>query len=116
VKEWLYQYDCGDKILDMFASSEGRKAFESCLDGPTAGEDRIDHVVRLTGFVRDHAPANKRSNPIGVLGFVFQVYIGAAYFAEGYQPNLDSLLADVQRDAVRLIPSNASAATISSIS
>jgi hypothetical protein len=114
VKQWIDRCDCGGKILDMFASSEGRKAFETCLDGPTAGEDRIDHVVRLTEFVREHAPENKRSNPIGVLGFMFEVYIGASYFAEGYQPDLDTLLADIERDAVKLIPSDPSAATISS--
>jgi hypothetical protein len=115
VKEWMERYDCGGKILDMFASGEGRKAFESCLDGPAAGEDRIDHVVRVTEFVREHAPKNKRSNSFGVLGFMFEVYIGASLFAEGYQPDVASLLADVGRDAVKLIPSNPSGATISSI-
>jgi hypothetical protein len=111
VKEWMDRCDCGGKILDMFASNEGRKAFEACLDGPTAGEDRIDHVVRLTEFVREHAPENRRSNPIGVLGFMLEVYIGTSYFAEGHQPDLDSLLADVERDAVKLIPSNPFTAT-----
>jgi hypothetical protein len=111
VKEWMDQYDCGADIVDLFASEEKRKDFESCLGAPAAAdededEESIDRRVRMWAFLRDHVPENKkaksRNSLAGVMGFMIEVYLGS------YQPNFNLLLADLEELATGLTPSDPS--------
>jgi hypothetical protein len=66
VKEWMDQYDCGANILDVFASEEKQKEFESCFVAPTEvdgdeEEDDFDRTGRLCSFLREHVPEHKKS-------------------------------------------------------
>jgi hypothetical protein len=102
VKEWMDQYDCGANILDVFASEEKQREFESCFATPTEvdgaeEEDAIDRTVRLWAFLREHVPEHKkqkRRNSIsGMKGFMIEIYIGSLF---GYRPNFDHLFADLE--------------------
>jgi hypothetical protein len=116
VKEWMDRYDCGTKILDMFARNDGREAFESCfLVSNAADEGTTNRFIRQMEFLRQHVPENKRLNPIhGLLGFMIEAYSGALHFAhlvEGHhQPNFNQLFIDLERRAIELIGSDFSAA------
>ena len=72
VKEWMDRYDCGVKILDMFARKDEREAFASLFFVPAAPDkDFIDRVMQQLQFMREHVPENKRRNSIhGTLGFM----------------------------------------------
>jgi hypothetical protein len=114
VKEWMDQCDCGAKILDVFASEEKQKEFETCfaaaeMDGDEE-EDAIDRRVRLWAFLREHVPEHKkhkRGNSIsGMMGFMFEIWIGSLF---GYRPNFDHLFADLEELATGLMPADSAA-------
>jgi hypothetical protein len=111
VKQWMDQYDCGADIVELFASEEKRKDFESCLGVPAAAdededEESIDRRVRMWAFLRDHVPENKkaksRNSLGGLIGFMIEVYLGS------HQPNFNLLLADLEELATGLTPSDPS--------
>ena len=84
VKEWMDQYDCGANILDVFASEEKQKEFESCfaaateVDGDEEEEkDAIDRTVRQWSFLREHVPEHKKHKRRNSLSGMLSVRIPA---------------------------------------
>jgi hypothetical protein len=110
VKEWIDQYDCGANILDVFASQDKRKDFESCFPAPTGmgkdeDEDSCDRFARQLTFWGELVPEHKRRNSIpGIMGFMFEICEG--YLADGRPLNFAQLLADLEE-----LPSDGSAET-----
>jgi hypothetical protein len=107
----MEQYDCGAKIIDVFASEEKRKQFESCFAVPTAAEGEEDEVsLDLTrmDLLRECVPENRRRNSVfGLMGFIM-VYID---YLDGNQPKFNHLFADLEELARKLIPSDPFPAT-----
>jgi hypothetical protein len=110
VKEWMDNFDCGAKILDLFASEEMRKDFESLFPDPTAADEGEDSINwRKLAFLRAHVPEHKNliNSRFGLMGFMIEIYC----YQAGYRPSFDRLFAELEELAVGLTPSDPSAAT-----
>jgi hypothetical protein len=100
VKEWIDQYDCGADLIEVLASDEKRKVFESCFPAPTEtgkddDEDPCEREAQRLISLRELVPQHKRRNSIsGLVGFMSEIY--AASVADGYRPNFDHLLTDLE--------------------
>jgi hypothetical protein len=109
-KEWMDQYDCGAKVLDVFSSEEKQKEFESCFAVPAAadeGEDEASLNQRRMEFLRECMPENRRGNSIyGLFGFM-HTYVS---HLDGHQPNFKDLFVDLNELATGLNPADSAAA------